>query len=366
MLVRYRVAMWISRVARMNVWESARVCRLILIGTLLPLLAACSTLLPQSTTAIGTAAPSGTGAVPAGKQSSDAAAAPASVAPESDGVMEQTRESVRSTAEWLARGVDSWFGDLPFEKGGRVTEGRLDFGVLTRETEGTDVTLRFNARFRLPNVERQAYAFVGRDNQREVIADIPGALTRQQRLLEDRPEDRSFFAGLGLPLTDAFDFRLGFRGGLKPYGQVRYRRPWRLNERDLVEFRETLFWSLKDHFGSTTALSFERAISSTLAVRWLNAATITQQSKNYEWSSLLGAYKGFGGQRLLALEALISGKQGTGVTVGDYGVQTRWEQPVYKDWLLGEIIVGHFWPRKDAASEREKSWALGGYLKMRF
>jgi hypothetical protein len=297
-------------------------------------------------------------------QSRDAAPAPDE--PESGGVMERTRESVRSTAEWLARGVDSWFGDIPFEKGGRVTDGVLSLDLLKREREGSGAAVRFNARFRLPNVERSAYAFVGRDNQREVVADIPGALTRQQRLLEDRPEDRSFFAGLGVPLSDVFDFRLGVRGGLKPYTQARYRRPWQLNERDLVEVRETVFWALDDHFGSTTALSFEHAISSTLAVRWLNAATITQKSKNYDWSTELGTYQYFGAHRQLALEALVSGSEGTGVAVSDYGVQTRWEQPVYRDWLLGEFIVGYFWPRKDAASERETSWALGVNMKMRF
>jgi len=305
------------------------------------------------------------GALPA-QAAAAVVAAPEVAQPESEGVMEQTRESVRSTAEWLARGVDSWFGDVPFERGGRVTDGRLSVGVLHREVEGTDFNVRFNARFRLPNVERRAYAFVGRDNPREVIVDTPGALTRQQLLREERPEDNAFFAGLGIPIDDAIDFRLGVRGGLKPYVQTRYRRPWQLNERDLAEFRETVFWSVNEHFGSTTALSLERALSSTLALRWLNAATISQQSKNFEWSSVLGAYKGFGEQRLLALEASVTGKLGTGVAVSDYGVQTRWEQLIYRDWLLGEIIVGQFWPRKDAASEREKSWALGAYVKMRF
>jgi len=47
-------------------------------------------------------------------------------------------------------------------------------------------------------------------------------------------------------------------------------------------------------------------------------------------------------------------------------VQTRWEQPVCRNWLLGEILVGHFWPRKDAMSERGRAWAAGSSLKMRF
>lgn len=302
------------------------------------------------------------------KPEAAAASAPgaASAGTADEGLMERTRESVRSTTEWLARGVDSWFGDIPFEKGGSVTEGRLGVGVLRREVEGTSVNVRFNARLRLPNLEHRAYAFIGRDNQREVIADTPGALTRQQRLLEERPQDQSFFAGLGLPVSDKVDFRLGVRGGLKPYAQTRYRQPWHLSDRDLVEFRQTVFWALSERFGSTTVLSYERAVSATLGIRWLNAATITQATRNYEWSSVLGAYRSFGEDRLLSLETLISGRPGTGVDVSDYGAQVKWEQRVYKDWLLGEVIVGHFWPRKDAVSERVPSWAFGGNLKMRF
>jgi hypothetical protein len=303
---------------------------------------------------------------PAAKAEAAAPAQTESTDTTDEGVMEKTRESVRSTTEWLARGVDSWFGDIPFEKGGRVTEGRLDLGVLRREAEGTSVSVRFNARLRLPNLEHRAYAFIGRDNQREVIADTPGALTRQQRLLEARPEDQSFFAGLGLPVSDKVDFRLGVRGGLRPYAQTRYRQPWHLSDRDRIEFRETVFWVLSERFGSTTALSYEHAVSATLGIRWLNAATITQATRNFEWSSVLGAYRSFRDERLLSLEALISGRPGTGVDVSDYGVQVKWEQRVYKDWLLGEVIVGHFWPRKDAASERVPSWAFGGNVKMRF
>ncbi len=295
-----------------------------------------------------------------------AAQAPGTAASDDEGLMEQARETVRSTTEWLARGVDSWFGDIPFENGGRVTGGRLELGAIHRQVEGDSFNVRFNAHARLPNVEQRAYAFIGRDNQREVVADTPGPLTRQQRLLEERPEDQSFFAGLGLPFSPLFDFRLGIGAGLRPYAQTRYRRPWQLSERDLVEFRETVFWELREHFGSTTVLSYEHAVSSSLAVRWLNAGTITQRTRNVEWSSVLGAYRGFGEQRLLSLEAVVTGKPGTGVTVSDYGVQTKWEQPVYKDWLLGEVLIGHFWPRMDEASQRLPSWAFGANVKMRF
>ncbi len=286
--------------------------------------------------------------------------------PEDDNLLEQTRRSVRSTAVWLARGVDSWFGDKPFEQGGgRVSDGRLSMSLLKREDQSLDFKVRFNARFRLPNVEQRTYFFLGRDNDRETVADTPGALSRNDRLLAEGPDDRTFFAGFGYALKEAFDLRLGFHG-IRPYAQARYRDTWNLTQRDLIEFRQTFFWRTSDHFGSTTALSYEHAYSSTLAFRWLSATTRTQKSKQFDWSSIAGAYKGFAGERLLSLEYVLSGSQHSGMLVSEHGAQTKWSQPVYRDWLFGEAIVGMYWPRRALFESRDRIWALGASVTMRF
>lgn len=281
-------------------------------------------------------------------------------------VADSARRQARSTAEWLARGVDSWFGDRPFSDGGKVSEGELSLRLLKRQDDSLQHDLRFKARFRLPNLEENAYAFIGRDDQREVVSDKPLPFTSEQRLLRGNVQDRSFFAGVGVRLRDSVDLRLGLRGGFKPYAQARVGHQFWLSSRDLVEVRETLFLTSGDRLGSTTALSYEHAVSSTLAWRWLNAATITQRSRKFEWSSSLGAYQSFGKERLLSLEGLVSGLQGSGVRVADYGLQIKWAQPVHRDWLIGEVIVGHFWPRPDALSERGRAWALGAGLRMKF
>jgi hypothetical protein len=294
--------------------------------------------------------------------------APTTVVEAAQQAAESTRRSARSTAEWLARGVDGWFGDRPFEDGGKVTDGRLSLGLLKRESAKTDVDVRFTAHFRLPNIEQRAYLFIGRDNPRDAVRDTPETFSDRQRLQAQGPTDRSLLVGLGLSLRNAVDFRLGLGPGAKPYAQARYDQPWEFAPGHLVDFRETVFWTNADRFGSTTALSYETALSPTLALRWLNAATITEVSKNFEWSSGLGAYKSLGMQRLFSLEALFNGTgtHGSGVGLSDMGVLARWEQPIYEKWLLGEIVGGHFWPRRDTASERTSVWAIGGSLKMRF
>lgn len=290
-----------------------------------------------------------------------------------DEVLTASRATVRATTEWVARHVDGWFGDKPFAKGGGVYDGQISLNMLHRQDSGNDFNVGFNARFRLPNVEDRSYVFIGRDNPDEVIADTPKEFSRRERLLSETADQRSVFAGLGIALRDAFDLRLGVRGGFKPYAQARYRKVVFLGDAqtERVEFRETFFWSLRDRLGATTALSYEHPFTPTLAFRWLNAATITQASKGWSWSSSAGVLKSLGHRRTLSLEALITGQRVDEGQASDWGLQSKWQQPVHQDWLLGHVILGHFWPRGDdtvVVRERgtKSSWALGAGLTMLF
>jgi hypothetical protein len=282
--------------------------------------------------------------------------------------LEAARRNVRAGAEWLARRVDSWFGDRPFEHGGTVSDGRLSLAVFKREDQKTDVDLRFNAEFRLPNVERFAYVFVGRDDRRDTVRDTPDELVDQQRLRSSEPLDRSFLGGLGLRVFDAVDFRLGFGSRLKPYAQARLTLPWQLAPGHALQFRETFFWTRDDRWGATTALAYDWAMGSGMALRWSNAATVTQATRNVEWSSSLALTRALPNRQRLTLEGLASGEgtRGTGVGRSDLGLLAHLEVPLHSNWLSGEVVVGHFWPRPDRLSERGRSWALGGTLKLRF
>ncbi len=298
---------------------------------------------------------------------SEADAATTDAAAPDHPLIDNARAQTRDLSERLARNVDSWFGDRPFEDGGKVSQGLLSLGVFHRQDQGTDVDLRFTARFRLPNFEKSAYLFVGRDDPREAVRDTPESSARQRQVLLSRPEDRSFLGGLGGVLGDDFSFRVGVGARLRPFAQVRWDKPWVLAPGHVLGLRETLFWSRDERFGSTTALSYELDRHAPWAVRWQGAATITQETRNVEWSSTLGAYRDIGAQRLLSLELLFggTGTQGTGVGMSDRGVLAKWQQPLYKDWLVGELAAGQFWLRPDAQSPRGQAWALGYSLRMR-
>ncbi|AVR86998.1 hypothetical protein [Thauera aromatica] len=282
-------------------------------------------------------------------------------------MLEQTRTKVRGLTVWLGETVNDWFGDRPFEDGGEVTHGRLGLRLLWRQDEGWDTNVRLRARFDLPNLRDKAYIFLGRQNERELVTDQPETFTREQQLLEERrKEDQSGFIGLGYALRRNIDLRAGVRGGYKVYAQARLRKQWALSVQDRIEFRETVFWTVKDHFGSTTSFNYEHAFTPALALHWQNAATITKETDGFAWSSSLGLFRQFGDQRVLSGEIVATGETGMRDKLSEYGVRVKWQQPVYRDWLIGELIAGHFWPKGDEEPEREQRWAVGANLEMRF
>ncbi len=283
-------------------------------------------------------------------------------------IADTTRRGVRRFATWLGEEVNDWFGDKPFSEGGKVSHGRLSIRLRWEEHEGTDTNVRFRARFDLPNLRDKAYVFFGKDDERELIADQPETFTREQRLTESRRGDQTGFIGLGFNLRDYVDFRVGVRGGLKPYSQMRYRRHWMLSERNRAEFGETVFLRIPDGFGSTTTFELAHAYTSSLSFKWQNAATITKKTDGFAWSSSMGAFRTFGDNKLLSLEALINGETNSKDDSGEYGLRLKWRQPVYREWLLADLILGHFWPRggEDVERDRERSWAASAGLIMRF
>lgn len=295
-------------------------------------------------------------------------AAPATGAADETRVLERVRATVRSATEWLARSVDSWFADQPVNSPGRFSDGRLDLGVLKRQGLGADVDVRFNAHLHLPNLRRRTYLFIGRADPREAARDLPEQIAGQQNVLRERAVDRSFLAGLGVALRDNIDLRVGVRARLKPYVQARYEQPGELAPGHRLVLRETVFWTYDDRLGSTTALTYDWAVTPGLTLRWVNAATITEVSKNFEWASTVGLYRLLGAQRFVSLELLVNGTgtQGTGQGLSDYGALVKWTQPIHEDWLLLELVAGHFWPRYQATSERGRAWALGAGLKLHF
>lgn len=284
-----------------------------------------------------------------------------------DDSVDSAQVAARNAALWLASGVDSWFGNKPFSEGGQVTDGEVSVRFYSRQDEKTDYAVTFNARFKLPNLDESTYLFTGRDTQAALVTDRPAVFAAKQRLLQRNDAlDTTIFAGLGRALGESFDARIGFQGGLKLFAQGRYRNEWRPSTDELFEFSQTVFLTVQDQFGSSTSASYQRQFSPTLVGRWLTSVSVTQVDPYAEWNSSLGAFKRMGRQRLLSLELLASAKHSPELRLTDYGLQMRLEQPVFHNRLMGEVVLGHFWPQSLVPGDRTTAWAVGTGLKMKF
>lgn len=296
----------------------------------------------------------------------DAAIGEAGEEDDEDGVLEGVRRGLYTGSRWLVENVDSWFGDRPFEEGGRVS-GFLRIRFLYREDDGFDNNSRFKLRARMPNVSQRGYVFIGRDNEQELVRDESEQFSRQQLLLpESRSEDQTFFVGIGRAVRDNVDLRLGVRGGYKVFAQARYRDIWWLTDASNMEYRQTVFLAVDDGLGTTTGLNYAHAFSPQTALRWSNSATFGTETDGVEWSTSLGPARDFGRQRQLSLEVLANGGTDRPVDVSEYGVRSIWSQPIYRDWVIGDLIVGYFWPRDDDDPDRREAWAVGLGVDLRF
>lgn len=305
-------------------------------------------------------------AAPASAASAEAGAGAAPSASGFDDAMQATRAAVRGTARWLARSVDSWFGDLRFEDGGSVRDGRLSLALLKREGEPLDHAVRLNARWRLPNIERNAYLFVGRDNERDAVSDRPAAVSGRERLRAETAEERSVFAGVGLTLRELVDFRIGLRSRARPFAQARLRGASEVWEGGVLALSQTVFWTQQDQIGSTSAASLEHALTPRVTLRWLASATLTRRAPHAHWTSVAGAWVALPGQRVAALEYVVDGEDDSGLGAAEIGLRLRWEQPVYRDWLHAELLLGHFRIRSEPGAPRVGAWALGAGVRMHF
>ena len=281
-------------------------------------------------------------------------------------VLAATRRGLYGSAYWLVKNVDEWFGEKPFEDEGRVS-GALRVRLLYREDDGFDTDFRYRLRVHMPNVSEFGYIFIGRDNERELIRDEDEAFRREQSLLpESRSEDQTFFVGVGRMVRENVDLRLGVRGGYRVYAQARYRKTWWLTDISNIEYRQTLFLAVGDGLGTTTGLNYAQALNPETAFRWRNSATIGTETDGAEWSTGLGLFRTLGRERELSFELLANGDTDGSVLVEEYGLRAIYSQPIYRDWIIGELIGGYFWPRADEDPARDQTVALGLGVEIRF
>ncbi len=279
--------------------------------------------------------------------------------------IDEARRKLYETLCGAALWFDGLFGENNNFASARRTSGRLEISGLDSQYEGTKVRVRGSVRVDFPNLDNRVNAFLGRDDQDDFIRDRNEGLALRSQFLRLETSER-WLAGLGYALPGSYkqrtDFRVGGRLSRTPeiFLQARHRRNWVLNERNLWHFRETVFWTNRDGFGSTTSLDFDHVVTHALLLRWGTAGTFSEATKGLDWRSALLMYQNLPKARAIGYEVFIRGESANQVPLQEWGTRVIYRQQLlHREWLAGEVVTGYSWPRFERADARKGSFAVG-------
>ena len=133
-----------------------------------------------------------------------------------------------------------------------------------------------------------------------------------------------------------------------------------------IRLRETVFWTNRDGFGSTSSFDFDHLLSRVLLFRWGSVGTVSEETEGLDWRSALVLYHNLRGHRAIAYETFVRGET-EWVELKEYGARAIYRQSLLgRPWLYGELVTGYSWPRLDPEDERQGSFSIGVGLELHF
>lgn len=293
--------------------------------------------------------------------------------PGGETTLDKTRRKLYETVCGAALWFDGLFGPHRNVESARGVSGRVELSLTDSGYWGFDERTKFAVHARIPNLEERFEAFVGRDDEREILYDRNEtfALGSQFSSLE-RDERWVLGLGYGVPGTYArrVDFRVGVKGGREPeiYTQGRLRRNWFVGDRTLFHFRDTVFWTNREGFGNTTSFDFNRVLTPRLLMRWSVVGTYGQETEGVDYRLYTIWYQNLSSSgRALAYELFVAGETDEEVPVEEYGLRAVFRRPLGgRDWLFGEIIGGYTFVRESLDRDREGSYLFGFGVELLF
>lgn len=292
-------------------------------------------------------------------------------APADEPRLDQVRREMFETVCESARWFDGFFGSRRYDDEARKTHGRAQLRVVYDEHDELEVDGRLRARYELPNLDSRVNAFLGRDDEEELLTGAEDSFD----FLPDffRGEGREeWIVGLGYrPVsgdrsqTD-FDVGVEVRTPLEPFVRGRYRHYWLIGDRNLLRAQQSLYWTSQRGTGGTTSFEFERPIGRQALVRWGNRGTLDEESAGVEWFTGLTLYHGFGPDQAVALSIGAEGATDHEVPLHEYGSRLTYRRRMFRDWFFGELIGGVSWPREEVGQEREAALHLGFGFELQF
>lgn len=263
--------------------------------------------------------------------------------------------TVCGTSRWF----DGFFGDDRAYDESLRTFGHVNLGVLWTDRDGFDPRLRSRIHVDLPNIERRIHGFIGRVDQGAFLSDTEEYADTGHSITDEQNFD--WLLGFGYTPFDRGTRRLNLSAGVRvtwppdPYVKAQHRWHLELSEDWLFRWRQTVFWTGEDRFGTTTGLDLEHRFSDHLLVRLSGSGTISEVSVGVEWWSSLTLFQGLGGNGALAWQLRANGETDSPVPLREYGARVTYRRRLHREWLFGEIGPGYIWPQDEDELERDAS-----------
>lgn len=295
------------------------------------------------------------------------------VVPDGEAAIDATRRRLFRTVCGAALWFDGLFGEQRHVAAAQRASGRVELSFTESEYYGFKERTRFNARVRFPNLEERLEAFVGRDDEDEFVQDRNEGFALRSQFQDLERNDR-WVLGLGYGLPGSYakktDFRVGAKGGRSPeiFLQGRHRRNWFVGERSLWHFRDTVFWTNRDGFGTTAALDFDHVLSPRVLMRLGTVGTFSEVTDGVDYRAVAVWYHNLSSSgRAMAYELFARGETDEDVRLREYGLRTVFRRPILdRDWLFGEVIAGYSWVREELEEKRQGSYLFGFGVELLF
>lgn len=265
---------------------------------------------------------------------------------------------------------DGLFGDQRAIEERDATYGYVQPRLEWNEIDGVEPDLRFRAKFSLPLADRRFNALLGRStsDERSSESDAGG-----EQLPESfRDSDDEWLVGLGYSPVRGNRKRLDFDAGLELdtpveiFTQARYRWHWFLAKKQMVRWRQSMFWRSDDGFGTRLDIDYERVLKGPYVVRWRNGGTYAQHLEGIEWFEELTLFHRIGERQALAYVVRADGETDADVTLEAYGLEVIYRRNILREWLFVEMRPGVEWRRTSADEPREVTPLLGIGIEVQF
>jgi hypothetical protein len=292
-------------------------------------------------------------------------------APEEEALLDESRRRLEETFCGATLWLDGIFGGHASVKNARAVSGRVELSTIYTQADGAHPKARLRLNYDLPNLKQRVKLFIGRDQRDEFIRDRPEGFEIRSSVFGVETEDR-WLAGLGYSppgrWAERLDFRVGGNLGTAPEGfvQGRLRRNLFLGEAAVWRFRETVFYTNRDGFGSTTSADLDRVLRHNLLFRWGTVGTFSEATTGVDWRSGAVLYQNIGARHAIAYEFFLRGSTDSDVAVREFGARNVYRHALNRKWLYGELIGGYTWPRESADKPRRGSALVGVGVELQF